>query len=416
MTASASLVLGHAGRAHGGASRSPLNLAVAAGAAAAAAFGALALAQAISPRQAALYVVGTLMGLVLYHAAFGFTSAWRVFIADRRGAGLRAQMVMLAVAATLFFPALSAGTLLGQPVSGLVAPVGVSVAVGAFIFGLGMQLGGGCASGTLYTVGGGSTRMLVTLAFFIVGSTIGAAHLHWWSALPSLPRASLIQLWGPWTALAANLAVFAALAWLTVVLEKRRHGALEGPPAAPREGLARVLRGPWPLVWGAVALALLNFATLALAGRPWGITSAFTLWGSKLAQLGGIDAWAWPYWATPARAAELEGSVFADVTSVMDFGIIVGALLAAGLAGRFAPTWRVPPRSLLAAVVGGLLLGYGARLAYGCNIGAYFSGIASGSLHGWAWLFFAFFGNVAGTRLRPLFGLEVERAPKLTGC
>src|ERR1700732_4360162 len=60
--------------------------------------------------------------------------------------------------------------------------------------------------------------------------------------------------------------------------------------------------------------------------------------------------------------------------------------VAAGLAGKFKPGWKVPPRSLIAAVLGGLLLGYGARLAYGCNIGAYFSGIASSSLHGWLWL------------------------------
>jgi hypothetical protein len=61
------------------------------------------------------------------------------------------------------------------------------------------------------------------------------------------------------------------------------------------------------------------------------------------------------------------------------------------------------------------MLGYGARLAYGCNIGAYFSGIVSGSLHGWLWLVAAFCGNVLGTRVRPLFGLEVERV-KQTGC
>ena len=68
-------------------------------------------------------------------------------------------------------------------------------------------------------------------------------------------------------------------------------------------------------------------------------------------------------------------------------------------------------RSLVAAVIGGLLLGYGARIAYGCNIGAYFSGIASGSLHGWLWLVAAFAGNIVGTRLRPWFGLGVERTP-----
>src|SRR5215204_641129 len=65
----------------------------------------------ISWRQAALFLVGAAAGVVLYHAAFGFTSAWRVFISDRRGAGLRAQMVMLAITCAVFFPIVAAGTL-----------------------------------------------------------------------------------------------------------------------------------------------------------------------------------------------------------------------------------------------------------------------------------------------------------------
>lgn len=84
--------------------------------------GAAAIDQAVSPRQVALYLLGAALGLVLYHAAFGFTSAWRIFIADRRGEGLRAQMVMLAVAVVLFFPVLAAGTLFGQPAQGFVSP------------------------------------------------------------------------------------------------------------------------------------------------------------------------------------------------------------------------------------------------------------------------------------------------------
>ena len=53
------------------------------------------------------------------------------------------------------------------------------------------------------------------------------------------------------------------------------------------------------------------------------------------------------------------------------------------------------------------MLGYGARIAYGCNIGAFFSGIASASVHGWLWLVAAFVGNMVGTRLRPAFGLKI---------
>jgi uncharacterized membrane protein YedE/YeeE len=114
----------------------------------------------------------------------------------------------------------------------------------------------------------------------------------------------------------------------------------------------------------------------------------------------------WTFWTWPAQARALESSVLADVTSVMDFGIILGAALAASLAGKFAPKAAIPLGSLMAAIVGGLLMGYGARLSFGCNIGALFSGIASGSLHGWLWFASAFVGSLAGTWARPLFGLD----------
>jgi len=361
----------------------------------------------VSWRQSALFIVGAGAGLVLYHAAFGFTSAWRVFISDGRGAGLRAQMLMLALTCAVFFPLLAAGSVFGHPVRGSISPPGVAVLAGAFIFGVGMQLGGGCASGTLYSAGGGSTRMFVVLAAFIAGSVIGTAHSQWWTSLPAWAPTSLVTVWGARSALAASLIVFAAITVLTIVVERRQHGRLIDSGKD-----TRWLRGPWPLVAGAIGLAVVNIATLSIAGRPWGVTSAFALWGAKIALALGISVDTWPYWTVPAQAAAIKASIFADVTSVMNFGIMLGALLAAMLAGKFSPLWRISSRSLAAAVIGGLLLGYGARVAYGCNIGAYFSGIASGSLHGWLWLAAAFAGNILGTSLRPFFGLGVERTPR----
>jgi uncharacterized membrane protein YedE/YeeE len=323
-------------------------------------------------------------------------------------------MFMMAFGVLLFFPFLAQGSLAGQEVAGFVAPPGVSVLLGAFIFGIGMQLGGGCASGTLFAVGGGSTRMIVTLLFFIVGSVIAAVNFPWWSTLPALQPFSVVKEWGLWPALLSNLAAFAAIAWLTVVLEKRRHGGLIS--SATGSGRSHsLLRGPWPLMWGAVVLVLLNFATLALAGRPWGITSAFTLWGSKA-----IEAFNWgdpAFWLFWVREMEaLEAPVTHDITSVMNVGLMLGALAAACAAGKFAPIWKIPVRSLLGAVVGGLLLGYGSRLAFGCNIGAYFSGILSGSLHAWLWVPAAFAGSALGVYLRPFFGLAVEKTPTMTAC
>ena len=67
---------------------------------------------------------------------------------------------MIAVAAVAVVPVAA----LSPKFGGAIAPLGVSLVVGAFTFGIGMQLANGCGSGTLYTVGGGSGRMLLALA------------------------------------------------------------------------------------------------------------------------------------------------------------------------------------------------------------------------------------------------------------
>ncbi|MER2536069.1 MAG: YeeE/YedE family protein [Rhizobiaceae bacterium] len=370
------------------------------------AVGASAIAALIDGRQAALFLVGALLGITLYHASFGFTGGWRRFVVEKRGASIRAQMLMIGVTAIVFIPLLAAGEAFGRPLVGALAPVGVSVLVGAALFGLGMQLGGGCGSGTLFTVGGGSSRMLVTLIFFIVGAVIGTAHLPWWLERPSLPAISLGKSLGVPGAIAATLLFLGAVAWLSTVVEKRAHGSLETEKKPSVSGLPRLLQGPWPLIWGGLGLAGLNLATLLLAGHPWSVTYGFGLWGAKTAQAVGIPVAEWTFWQWPAQARALRASVLADVTSVMNFGIILGAALAAGLAGKFAPKVHVPFASFLAAAIGGVLMGYGARLSFGCNIGALFSGIASGSLHGWLWFAAAFAGSYVGMYARPLFGLD----------
>lgn len=377
--------------------------------------GLVALAIGVSPRQALLFLIGGLLGLALYHASFGFTSSYRVLFANGRSAGIRAQMMMLALACILFFPTLAGGSLFGQSVHGFVAPAGTSVAVGAFIFGIGMQLGGACASGTLFTAGGGNARMAVTLVFFIAGSVWGLEHLQWWHSLPAPPAVSVINLFGWPAALAANILVFAAVWYSVSRIEKRNYGKLEPlslagvpPKDAGPKPTTRLFSGPWPIIAGAIALAVLNFVTLYLAGRPWGITSAFPLWGAKIMHLTGFELTDWQSWSSDNQRNMLKNSIFTDITSIMNFGIMLGAMTAAALARRFRPSLNIPIGQLAASVIGGLLLGYGARLAYGCNIGAFFGGLVSGSLHGWLWIFCALAGNWIGMHLRPLFGMAVE--------
>jgi uncharacterized membrane protein YedE/YeeE len=357
-------------------------------------------------RQASLLLVGGLLGMALYHGSFGFTGGWRRFVVEKRGRSIRAQMLMIGVAAIAMMPLLAAGSVGGQGLVGALAPVGVSVLVGAALFGLGMQLGGGCGSGTLFTVGGGSSRMLVTLIFFILGALIGSAHLPWWLTLPSLPAIDIGRQLGIGAGLAVTITGLALVALVSALIERRVHGDLEREPAPSRSDWSWIWYGKWPLIGAGLMLAILNVATLLLAGHPWSVTFGFGLWGAKVAQLVGVPVETWEFWNWPGPKAALEASVLADNTSVMNFGVILGAALAASLAGKFAPKVKVPLMSFAAAAIGGVLMGYGARLSFGCNIGALFSGIASGSLHGWLWFAAAFAGSYAGVWARPLFGLD----------
>jgi len=382
---------------------------VLAGLAAALVLGAV-IATTADAATAVLFGVGVALGLVLFHSRFGFTSAWRQLVAVRQGRGLRAHLLMLGVACTLFAPVLASGaSLTGTTPTPSLTPLGVPLVVGALLFGAGMQIGGSCASGTLFAVGSGQTAIVLTLAGFVGGSTLGALNLPWWQGLPAHEAVSLTRWGGYAGAWALSLVALALVALASVAWTRRgpTPPPLDPPPTA--RGWARVVRGSWPLWVGALLLAGLNALTLLLSGRAWGITFAFALWGSKLLDAVGVDVGSWGFWQDPANAAKYDAGVLAETTSVMDLGIILGALVAAALAGTWVLHRRVPPRLALGAVVGGLMMGYGARLASGCNIGAYFGGIASFSLHGWVWGLLALVGTWVGLRLRPLFGLGNPR-------
>ena len=340
--------------------------------------GAGILAGVASPARVALLGVAAALGWVFQASGFGYAAAFRAWMTRGDGSGLAAGVLVAAVAALVIVPVCA----LGAGYGGYVQPLGLPVAAGAALFGLGMQLGNGCASGTLYAAGGGSRRMWVVLPFFCGGGVLGSLLLPVALELPSLPQIGLGDMLGPWGGLAATLALTGALAALLL----RR-----GPRPDPAQLRAAVAIG---------ALAALAFL---LSGQPWGITSGLTLWGAKAATALGFDlSWS-TYWSWDGPRGDLAGSLLAQDSSLMDLGFLLGAMLAAAWHGRFGGQPWPPLRGLLAAAIGGLLMGVGARLAFGCNIGAMVGGIASGSLHGFLWFFAALPGTWLGIRLRPWF-------------
>jgi uncharacterized membrane protein YedE/YeeE len=365
-------------------------------------------------RFTALALVGALIGLVLYRASYGFAGGFRAFVETRDGTMFRAHVLMLAVMSVIALPLLSLGELAGLRLVGVVTPVGYAFLLGAFIFGIGMQLGGGCASGTLFGLGGGNLRLLATLAGFVGGSTLAASQMDFWWSLPKLEAYTLLQNMSLPSALVvqgASLLAFYGLIRLVSrkTRDERPYGFL---PATLRAGWS----GPWSLALGAVALGLLNVTVLMLSGQPWGEAPAFALWGSKVVASFGVDVLWWDYWARPGFDRQIEQSVLLDSVSVVNIAIVIGALIAAASAGQFRLKGERDWRRWVAALLGGLVMGYGARLTNGCNIGAYFSGIGTGALSGWVWLALALAGSYVGVKLRPLFGLTAIKPRSEPAC
>ena len=336
------------------------------------------------PRGVALFALGGALGAVFLGFQYGFASAWRRFLVAGEATGLAAHFLLIGLCALVFLSAPS----LGLAAAGSVAPVSVSLVIGAFIFGIGMQLANGCGSGVLFSFGGGSGRMMVALPFFAFGSLLGSfllpAALEW----GSLGQMTIGVAGNAPATTGINLALIALAGGGFFWLARRRGEAM-----------------PRRLIAGTVIIAVLCWLVFALSGHPWGVTFGFTLWGAKIAAALGVPVENFAFWQWPGPRRALEHSVLADVSSLMDFGMVLGAgAMAAASGGLRRQDWP-PFRQLVGAALGGVLMGIGARLGFGCNIGAFLAGIASGSLHGWIWFVMAMAGSWVGIRTRPSFGL-----------
>lgn len=343
----------------------------------------LALAMAAGPRYGALLAIGMGFGLALEGFRFGFTGPWRRMMLHRDASGLLAQLICIAIVAMAAFPMLASN---GAEIKGAHAPIGLAMIGGAFVFGASMQIVMGCGSGTLVNAGSGNAVAALALPFFAIGSFGGAYHLTWWTSLGSLPVVVLSGTSG----LAITLAGLVAIGGVAIFF-----GAKDS---------WRIPRRYWMAVAALAGLAILH---LMIAGQPWGVVYGLGLWVAKGAVAFGADLSGSPFWAAPGNVERVASSVLTDVTSLTDFGLIFGAALVAWWrSGLGAPIGTYPVRAWIAVVIAGLFLGYSSRLAFGCNIGAFFSGIGTGSAHGWVWFVAAFVGSWFGIKLRPLLGLE----------
>ena len=333
-----------------------------------------------------MLMIGLGFGITLEALRFGFAGPWRAMILHKDPSGILAQLLSISFVAIVALPLIEAYPLELQAAR---APIGFAMVLGAFIFGIAMQVVLGCGSGTLVNAGSGNIISFIVLPFFAFGSFLGAHHLVWWTKLGAWQGPNLTG----WSGVAGTLTFLTILAFICWFFSDRSYRKL-----------------PKRLMYAALLVAVFSIFNLVVSGQPWGVVYGLGLWAAKVMAGLNIDLSGSAFWSSPARAEHIQNSVLVDYTSLTNLGIIFGAFVVTAWR-RGGLSYRVPSfpvRAYIATIVTGFLLGYASRLAFGCNVGAFFSGISTGSLHGWVWVLAAFAGSILGVRLRPILGLELK--------
>ena len=239
--------------------------------------------------------------------------------------------------------------------------------IGSFIFGIGMVLAGGCASGLTYRVGEGMVGAMsaaLGLTFAAIVTAMGflspvknaLQSVKVPSEGPSLTLASITGLSYPVAAI--GLAILLGLVWWYFGRQKSAEPAFEMHKDASLAD--KIFKHGWHWVPTGVVIGLIGtiaFPLSAASGRnyPLGITSGWVKIGQML-----------------LPSVPFENSLKWDMWLIV--GIVVGAAIAALIAKEFK--FRVPKASMLAqSFIGGTLMGFGAVCSTGCNIGHILSGV-----------------------------------------
>ena len=162
----------------------------------------------------------------------------------------------------------------------------------------------------------------------------------------------------------------------------------------------------WSPVPAVIAAGVLSAYYFGLTGTFWAVTGEFTRWGGHALQFAGVDLSNWGYF----KIIGLQGTPLTRIDGVMIIGMFVGCFSAALWANNVKlrhPTHRI---RVFQALVGGIIAGFGARLAMGCNLAAFFTGIPQFSLHAWFFAIATAIGSLAGAKvsLLPAFRIPVK--------
>lgn len=374
---------------------------------------------------------GFAYGMMLQYGRFCFASAFR----DLFAVGVPRMFVgiMIAMSAFGLVSVFLAATKMETFHAG---PIGIHETIGGLVFGIGMVLAGGCASGTLYKCGeGNGTSMLAAIAisfsqaiFVNIGGWFDKFLTGFVWKQPKVTVANTALIADHFSGASRyfvgnaliNTIVPSLLLFVAVYLIWPRKGFLKKrmKERGGKKGLKDELAGIWAMITQSKRTSLAGILIGITAGvhifviKGMQIKFGVNNFGQLLTLMGFTGDVSTKgtifdpgYWYITTQEAQLGAwvlekvgmnmhkNIFFGVNNGlpeplrnpalwMSVGIIFGAMVMALLNKEFK--LKIPKGELIVwGLLGGTLMGLGARLALGCNIGAFFIRIAGGDPGGW---------------------------------
>ncbi|WP_334073295.1 MULTISPECIES: YeeE/YedE thiosulfate transporter family protein [Paenibacillus] len=174
---------------------------------------------------------GLAFGVVLQRARFCFTASMRDPWITGSTSVTRAVLIACSLATIGFTAIKYSAFAAGNRIPGMdnVGQISLALVIGAVIFGIGMVIAGGCASGTLMRVGEGFTMQMLSLVFFVIGSLWGAHDMGWWrtAVIKDAPAVFLPDVFGWLGALLVQFLIILLLYIASVKWQQKKMGSAE---------------------------------------------------------------------------------------------------------------------------------------------------------------------------------------------
>ncbi|EHD2970568.1 TPA: transport protein YeeE [Escherichia coli] len=319
-------------------------------------------------------ICGALLGFVMQRGRFCLTGGFRDMYIAKNNRMFYALLIAISVQSIGVFGLMHAGLLTYE--AGAFPWLGT--VIGGYIFGLGIVLAGGCATGTWYRAGEGLIGSWIALVTYMVMSAVmrspHASGLNQTLQHYSTEHNSIAETF--------NLSVLPLIAVLLVitlwlVMKELKKPQLKVATLPPRRtGIAHILfEKRWhPFVTAVLIglIALLAWPLSEATGRMFGL---------------GI---------TSPTANILQFLVAGDVKYI-NWGVflVLGIFLGSFFAAKASREFRVraaDAQTTLRSGLGGVLMGFGASIAGGCSIGNGLVMTAMMTWQGWIGLVFMILG------------------------